>query len=56
VTLTPSPLSADACSVAAGIYECGKKKAAIVTDAIQNSLIKSSSAVQANVRKAAETL
>jgi hypothetical protein len=45
-----SKVSADACSVAAGIYDCGKKKAPIVTDAIQNSLIKSSSAVQANVR------
>jgi hypothetical protein len=40
-----SSKSGDACAVAAGIYDCGKKKAPGMTDAIEKSVISSSSSV-----------
>jgi hypothetical protein len=48
--LPPTASSADECSAAAEIYDCGKKKAPEMTDAIQNNLKTKVAAVPVGVR------
>jgi hypothetical protein len=43
--------SADECAAAAEIYDCGKKKAPEMTDAIQNNLKNSAAAAPVGVKQ-----
>jgi 3-polyprenyl-4-hydroxybenzoate decarboxylase len=45
IILKPTASSADECTAAAEIYDCGKKKAPEIMDAIQDNLKKKSAAV-----------